>query len=211
VLDTNLWLSPTSLRSTTGYASMFAGRVWPSLCLRGFLFTRTLLPETGKKHRAHDLRHCLFRDVVQFRRTILEEPGRTNPGGDSGDGIRRKMELFDCPWNATVLHVALGSYDWRKGDSRPCYFGNVIHEFSWFGVNMLVRVAFLWLHDAAFNWLMLFVVSRCFDRFGPGASRYGPAFENRAARRVAWPKRAIGALKDSDHSDHITAPSIPAS
>jgi hypothetical protein len=63
-------------------------------------------------------------------------------------------------WNAIVLRSRWGGWC-AIGYHEPRHRGNIITSFSWFGVNMLGhRPAFLRFMDAAFKWLMLFMVSQ---------------------------------------------------
>jgi len=145
-----------------------------------------------------------FGDVVQFRRNHHGGTWRTNPGGDSGDGIRRKWSSLIVLLECDVLARALGSLIGEKGLHSQCH-----HEFV-VGVNMLgVGLHSYGFMDAAFNWLMLFVVSQMLLIALAWCRPAIASFRKSAARRVAWPKQSHRRLKDSDHSDHITAPFVP--
>src|SRR5688572_7242301 len=66
-------------------------------------------------------------------------------------------------WNAVILHARWGGWVRERGLMNMAVFGNIITSFSWFGVNMLgIGLHSYGFMDAAFKWLMLFVVSQLF-------------------------------------------------
>ena len=65
-------------------------------------------------------------------------------------------------WNAIILHVRWGDLLRDRGIMNLAVFGNVVTSFSWFGVNMLgIGLHSYGFMDAAFKWLMIFIVSQC--------------------------------------------------
>ena len=64
-------------------------------------------------------------------------------------------------WNATILHARWGGLVRERGLMNLAVFGNIVTSFSWFGVNMLgIGLHSYGFMDAAFFWLMLFIVSQ---------------------------------------------------
>ena len=162
VLDTNLWLSTHVVAMATGYASMFAAGLLAIIyVLRGF-FTRTLLPETGKNIARMIYGIVCFATLFSFVGTILGGTWADQSWGRFwGWDPKENGALLIVLWNATVLHARWGRMIGEKGLVAMAIFGNVITSFSWFGVNMLgVGLHSYGFMDAAFNWLMLFIVSQ---------------------------------------------------
>jgi cytochrome c-type biogenesis protein CcsB len=66
-------------------------------------------------------------------------------------------------WNALILHARWGELVGERGIMNLAVFGNIVTSFSWFGVNMLgIGLHSYGFMDAAFKWLMLFMVSQVF-------------------------------------------------
>jgi len=64
-------------------------------------------------------------------------------------------------WCAIILHARLDGMINERGLMNMAIFGNIVTAFSWFGVNMLgVGLHSYGFMDAAFQWLMLFVISQ---------------------------------------------------
>jgi ABC-type transport system involved in cytochrome c biogenesis permease subunit len=64
-------------------------------------------------------------------------------------------------WNALILHARWGGLVRDRGIMNLAVFGNIVTSFSWFGVNMLgIGLHSYGFMDAAFKWLMFFVVSQ---------------------------------------------------
>jgi ABC-type transport system involved in cytochrome c biogenesis permease subunit len=64
-------------------------------------------------------------------------------------------------WNALILHARWGGLVRERGLMNLAIFGNIVTSFSWFGVNMLgIGLHSYGFMDAAFKWLMLFIVSQ---------------------------------------------------
>jgi ABC-type transport system involved in cytochrome c biogenesis permease subunit len=66
-------------------------------------------------------------------------------------------------WNATILHARWGGMVRERGLMNMAIFGNIVTSFSWFGVNMLgIGLHSYGFMDAAFHWLIAFVLSQVF-------------------------------------------------
>ncbi len=64
-------------------------------------------------------------------------------------------------WNAAVLHARWAGMVNERGLMAMAVFGNIVTSFSWFGVNMLgIGLHSYGFMDAAFKWLVLFIVSQ---------------------------------------------------
>ena len=64
-------------------------------------------------------------------------------------------------WNALVLHLRWGGMIRERGLMTCAIVGNIVTSWSWFGVNMLgIGLHSYGFMDAAFRWLMLFVISQ---------------------------------------------------
>jgi len=64
-------------------------------------------------------------------------------------------------WNALILHLRWGGMIRERGLICCAIGGNIVTSWSWFGVNMLgIGLHSYGFTDAAFKWLMLFVVSQ---------------------------------------------------
>jgi len=64
-------------------------------------------------------------------------------------------------WNALILHLRWGGIIRERGLATCAIFGNIVTAWSWFGVNMLgIGLHSYGFTEAAFKWLMLFVVSQ---------------------------------------------------
>jgi len=64
-------------------------------------------------------------------------------------------------WNALILHARWGGMVRERGLVNLALVGNIVTSWSWFGVNMLgIGLHSYGFLDAAFLWLMMFVVSQ---------------------------------------------------
>jgi cytochrome c-type biogenesis protein CcsB len=64
-------------------------------------------------------------------------------------------------WNALILHLRWGGIIRERGLVVCAIGGNIVTSWSWFGVNMLgIGLHSYGFTDAAFKWLVLFVVSQ---------------------------------------------------
>ena len=64
-------------------------------------------------------------------------------------------------WNALILHARWGGLVRERGLMNLAIVGNIVTSWSWFGVNMLgIGLHSYGFMDAAFYWLMAFVVSQ---------------------------------------------------
>ena len=81
--------------------------------------------------------------------------------GTYGRAVKENGALIIVLWNALVLHARWSGLAGERGLMNLAIFGNIVTSFSWFGVNMLgVGLHSYGFMDAAFKWLILFVISQ---------------------------------------------------
>jgi hypothetical protein len=78
-----------------------------------------------------------------------------------GWDVKENGALIIVLWNALVLHARWGGMVRERGLANMAIVGNIVTSWSWFGVNMLgIGLHSYGFTDAAFRWLVLFVVSQ---------------------------------------------------
>jgi ABC-type transport system involved in cytochrome c biogenesis permease subunit len=162
VLDTNFWLATHVVAVTTGYASTFvAGFLALIYIVRG-LFTRTLNAETAKSLTRMIYAIVCFATLFSFVGTVLGGIWADQSWGRFwGWDPKENGALIIVLWNALILHLRWGGMIRERGLVNCAVFGNIVTSWSWFGVNMLgIGLHSYGFTDAAFKWLMLFVVSQ---------------------------------------------------
>jgi len=162
VLDTNFWLATHVVAVTTGYASTFvAGFLALIYILRG-MFTRTLDEATGKSLARMIYGIVCFATLFSFVGTVLGGIWADQSWGRFwGWDPKENGALIIVLWNALILHLRWGGMIRERGLVNCAIFGNVVTSWSWFGVNMLgIGLHSYGFTDAAFKWLMLFVLSQ---------------------------------------------------
>jgi ABC-type transport system involved in cytochrome c biogenesis permease subunit len=162
VLDTNFWLATHVVAVTTGYASTFvAGFLALIYILRG-VFTKTLDEATGKSLARMVYGIVCFATLFSFVGTVLGGIWADQSWGRFwGWDPKENGALIIVLWNALILHLRWGGMIQERGLINCAIFGNVVTSWSWFGVNMLgIGLHSYGFTDAAFKWLMLFVVSQ---------------------------------------------------
>jgi ABC-type transport system involved in cytochrome c biogenesis permease subunit len=162
VLDTNFWLATHVVVVTLGYASTFvAGFLAIIYILRG-VFTNTLTPETAKSLARMVYGIVCFATLFSFVGTVLGGIWADQSWGRFwGWDPKENGALLIVLWNATILHARWGGLVRERGLMNLAVVGNIVTSWSWFGVNMLgIGLHSYGFTDAAFRWLMLFVVSQ---------------------------------------------------
>jgi ABC-type transport system involved in cytochrome c biogenesis permease subunit len=162
VLDTNFWLATHVVAVTTGYASTFvAGFLALIYILRG-MFTTTLDEATGKSLARMVYGIICFATLFSFVGTVLGGIWADQSWGRFwGWDPKENGALIIVLWNALILHLRWGGMIHERGLVNCAIFGNIVTSWSWFGVNMLgIGLHSYGFTDAAFKWLMLFVVSQ---------------------------------------------------
>jgi ABC-type transport system involved in cytochrome c biogenesis permease subunit len=184
VLDTNFWLATHVVAVTVGYASTFvAGFLALIYIVRGF-FTRTLDAETGKSLARMIYGIVCFATLFSFVGTVLGGIWADQSWGRFwGWDPKENGALIIVLWNALILHLRWGGIIRERGLVNCAIFGNVVTAWSWFGVNMLgIGLHSYGFTEAAFFWLMLFVVSQlAFIALGLLPAKFWKSF-NRPAR-----------------------------
>ena len=162
VLDTNFWLATHVVVVTLGYASTFvAGFLALIYIVRG-VFTRTLDAATSKSLARMVYGIVCFATLFSFVGTVLGGIWADQSWGRFwGWDPKENGALIIVLWNALVLHLRWGGIIRERGLINCAIFGNVVTSWSWFGVNMLgIGLHSYGFTDAAFRWLMLFVISQ---------------------------------------------------
>ena len=175
VLDTNFWLATHVVVVTLGYASTFVAGLLAILYIFLGLFTPLLTRKLGAGVDAAktDLNKALakmtygvicFATLFSFTGTVLGGIWADQSWGRFwGWDPKENGALMIVLWCAVILHARWGGWIRERGLMNMAVFGNIITSFSWFGVNMLgIGLHSYGFMDAAFKWLMLFVVSQLF-------------------------------------------------
>ena len=162
VLDTNFWLATHVVAVTVGYASTYvAGFLALIYVLRG-VFTKTLDEATGKALARMIYGIVCFATLFSFVGTVLGGIWADQSWGRFwGWDPKENGALIIVLWNALILHLRWGGMIRERGLVNCAIFGNIVTAWSWFGVNMLgIGLHSYGFTDAAFKWLVLFVVSQ---------------------------------------------------
>ena len=162
VLDTNFWLATHVVAVTIGYASTFvAGFLALIYILRG-VFTQTLDEATGKSLGRMIYAIVCFATLFSFVGTVLGGIWADQSWGRFwGWDPKENGALIIVLWNALILHLRWGGIIRERGLVVCAIGGNIVTSWSWFGVNMLgIGLHSYGFTDAAFKWLVLFVVSQ---------------------------------------------------
>jgi ABC-type transport system involved in cytochrome c biogenesis permease subunit len=195
VLDTNFWLATHVVIITLGYASTFvAGFLALIYILRG-LFTKTLSEVTGKSLARMVYGIICFATLFSFVGTVLGGIWADQSWGRFwGWDPKENGALIIVLWNALVLHLRWGGIVRERGLMTCAIVGNIVTSWSWFGVNMLgIGLHSYGFMDAAFRWLMLFVVSQLALIFlGMLPLRVWKSYQNRAPSSASLVNPADG-------------------
>jgi ABC-type transport system involved in cytochrome c biogenesis permease subunit len=162
VLDTNFWLATHVVTVTIGYASTYvAGFLALIYILRG-VFTKTLDEATGKSLARMIYGIVCFATLFSFIGTVLGGIWADQSWGRFwGWDPKENGALIIVLWNALILHLRWGGLIRERGLVCCAIFGNIVTAWSWFGVNMLgIGLHSYGFTEAAFKWLVLFVVSQ---------------------------------------------------
>ena len=162
VLDSNFWLTVHVVTVTVGYVGAFlAGFLGLIYVLRGF-FTRTLDALTAKALARMIYGIVCFATLFSFIGTVTGGIWADQSWGRFwGWDPKENGALIIVLWNALILHLRWGGIVRERGLVNCAIFGNIVTAWSWFGVNMLgIGLHSYGFTDAAFKWLVLFVVSQ---------------------------------------------------
>jgi len=184
VLDTNFWLATHVVAVTTGYASTFvAGFLALIYIVRG-VFTKTLDEATGKSLARMIYGIVCFATLFSFVGTVLGGIWADQSWGRFwGWDPKENGALIIVLWNALILHLRWGGMIRERGLVVCAIGGNIVTSWSWFGVNMLgIGLHSYGFTQAAFFWLMLFVVSQLgFIALGLLPAKWWKSFKVRKA------------------------------
>ncbi|MDB6017846.1 MAG: cytochrome c assembly protein [Pedosphaera sp.] len=162
VLDTNFWLATHVVVVTLGYASTFVAGVLAIIYVVQGVFTRALTPEMSKSLSRMIYGIVCFAALFSFVGTVLGGIWADQSWGRFwGWDVKENGALIIVLWNALVLHARWGGMVRERGLANMAIVGNIVTSWSWFGVNMLgIGLHSYGFTDAAFRWLVLFVVSQ---------------------------------------------------
>ena len=162
VLDTNFWLATHVVVVTLGYASTFVGGFLAIIYIVRGVFTSTLDAATAKSLGKMVYGIVCFATLFSFVGTVLGGIWADQSWGRFwGWDPKENGALIIVLWNALILHARWGGLVRERGLMNLAIFGNVVTAWSWFGVNMLgIGLHSYGFMDAAFKWLMAFVVSQ---------------------------------------------------
>ena len=162
VLDTNFWLATHVVVVTLGYsATFFAGFLACFYVLRSTL-TKNFTAEAGRSLARMVYGIICFAMLFSFAGTVLGGIWADQSWGRFwGWDPKENGALIIVLWNAIILHARWGHMVEERGLMNLAIFGNIVTSYSWFGVNMLgIGLHSYGFMDAAFRWLMVFVVSQ---------------------------------------------------
>jgi len=177
VLDTNFWLATHVVVVTLGYAATFGAGLLAIIYIFLGLFTPQLrMPlkggpspsgggtELGKALSKMVYGIVCFATLFSFVGTVLGGIWADQSWGRFwGWDPKENGALLIVLWNALILHARWGGLVRDRGLANLAVFGNIVTSFSWFGVNMLgIGLHSYGFMDAAFKWLVGFVVSQVF-------------------------------------------------
>ena len=162
VLDSNFWLATHVVVVTVGYAATYlAGFLALIYVVRGFL-TRSLDKPTADALARMVYGIVCFATLFSFVGTVLGGIWADQSWGRFwGWDPKENGALIIVLWNVLILHARWGGLVKQRGLMNLAIFGNIVTSWSWFGVNMLgVGLHSYGFIDAAFWWLLAFVVSQ---------------------------------------------------
>ena len=164
VLDSNFWLATHVIIITIGYSATFlAGFLAAIYIVRG-LFTRTLDKATADALTRMVYGIVCFATLFSLVGTVLGGIWADQSWGRFwGWDPKENGALLIVIWNAVILHARWGGLVKQRGLMGLAIFGNIVTSWSWFGTNMLgVGLHSYGFMDAAFYWLVAFVISQLF-------------------------------------------------
>ena len=162
VLDTNFWLATHVVAVTVGYASTFVAGFLALIYIMRGLFTNTMDEATGRSLARMIYGIVCFATLFSFVGTVLGGIWADQSWGRFwGWDPKENGALIIVLWNALILHLRWGGIIRERGLVVCAIGGNIVTSWSWFGVNMLgIGLHSYGFTDAAFKWLVLFVVSQ---------------------------------------------------
>jgi len=162
VLDSNFWLATHVPTVTLGYSATFlAGFIAIIYILRDKLFGG-IDPDTAKVASGMVYGSVCFALLFSYVGTVLGGIWADQSWGRFwGWDPKENGALMIVLWNAVILHARWAKVATTMGIMQLAIVGNIITAWSWFGTNMLgVGLHSYGFMDAAFLWLVLFVISQ---------------------------------------------------
>ena len=162
VLDSNFWLATHVPTVTLGYSATFlAGLIAALYLIRTSLFG-ALDAKTERAVSGMVYGSVCFAMLFSFVGTVLGGIWADQSWGRFwGWDPKENGALMIVLWNAVILHARWGKVADTRQLMQLAVIGNIITAWSWFGTNMLgVGLHSYGFMDAAFLWLVVFVVSQ---------------------------------------------------
>lgn len=162
VLDSNFWLATHVPTVTLGYSATFlAGLIAILYIIRTTLFGG-MDPKTVKVASGMVYGSVCFALLFSYVGTVLGGIWADQSWGRFwGWDPKENGALMIVLWNAVILHARWAKAASTMGIMQLAVFGNIITAWSWFGTNMLgVGLHSYGFMDAAFFWLMAFILSQ---------------------------------------------------
>jgi len=162
VLDSNFWLATHVPTVTIGYSATFlAGALGLVYILRDRFFGG-IDPKTAQAISGMVYGIICFALLFSFIGTVLGGVWADQSWGRFwGWDPKENGALMIVLWNAVILHARWGGLSGPMGIMQMTLIGNIITAWSWFGTNMLgVGLHSYGFMDAAFWWLLIFVISQ---------------------------------------------------
>jgi ABC-type transport system involved in cytochrome c biogenesis permease subunit len=147
---------------TTGYAATFLAGFLALIYVARGVFTRSLDAATAATLERMVYGVVCFATLFSFVGTVLGGIWADQSWGRFwGWDPKENGALIIVIWNCVILHARAGKLVKARGLMALALFGNIVTSWSWFGVNMLgVGLHSYGFMDAAFWWLMAFVLSQ---------------------------------------------------
>jgi ABC-type transport system involved in cytochrome c biogenesis permease subunit len=162
VLDSNFWLATHVPTVTLGYSATFlAGLIAAIYIIRVVLFGG-VEAKTEKSILGMVYGAVCFALLFSFVGTVLGGIWADQSWGRFwGWDPKENGALMIVLWNAVILHALWARIASPMGIMQLAIVGNIITAWSWFGTNMLgVGLHSYGFMDAAFFWLLAFIVSQ---------------------------------------------------
>ncbi|MCP5523513.1 MAG: cytochrome c biogenesis protein CcsA [Verrucomicrobiales bacterium] len=162
VLDSNFWLTVHVITITIGYSAVFVAGFLAILYIVRGVFTRSLDDATRRSVESMVYGVICFATFFSFVGTVTGGIWADQSWGRFwGWDVKENGALLIVLWCAILLHARWAGLVKGRGLMNLAIGGNIVTAFSWFGVNMLgVGLHSYGFMDAAFKWLMIFIVSQ---------------------------------------------------
>lgn len=162
VLDSNFWLATHVPTVTIGYSATFLAGLFAAIFIVRQKLAGGLDEQSEKSINGMVYGTVCFALLFSFVGTVLGGIWADQSWGRFwGWDPKENGALMIVLWNALILHARWGKVAQPIAIMQLALVGNIITAWSWFGTNMLgVGLHSYGFMDAAFLWLMIFIVSQ---------------------------------------------------